>query len=377
MHTLEKYSWLKKINKALLRLDQIPLLRNYAPFNFEEFSSNLEKRFAIQNFKIETLDMRWISKEDLRSSFSSKMNYLSFIMSPLEGNVLLLIDLEDIEKITNELVTKKNHIKFSSTILQESYFRYLTLEALDILSEMNLFQDLSVKLIESIDNVLENSLCIDLKITLNNSTSFCRIAINSKFRKSWESHFNNNPPLKAFEISKALDLTITADMGYVNLNYETLKKLKKGDFLILDKINYDPKTNKGQAVLKLGDLALFHAKIKQNKLKILDFANYQEDPFMKDSEIEKQDTSEENIPVEKTNELPTSDIANLDITIIVEAARFKISLDKLMNLQVGNLIDLAVNPQAGVDLVVNGKKIARAELLNLGETLGVRILDLG
>jgi len=98
---------------------------------------------------------------------------------------------------------------------------------------------------------------------------------------------------------------------------------------------------------------------------------------MKDSEIEKQDTSEENIPVEKTNELPTSDIANLDITIIVEAARFKISLDKLMNLQVGNLIDLAVNPQAGVDLVVNGKKIARAELLNLGETLGVRILDLG
>ena len=51
METLEKYSWLKQINKALLSLDEIPLLRGYAPFNFDEFSEKLEKKLqdAVKN----------------------------------------------------------------------------------------------------------------------------------------------------------------------------------------------------------------------------------------------------------------------------------------------------------------------------------------
>ena len=48
-----------------------------------------------------------------------------------------------------------------------------------------------------------------------------------------------------------------------------------------------------------------------------------------------------------------------------------------MNMQPGNLLDLAIHPQRGVNLIVNGQKIAKGELVNLGETLGVRILEMG
>jgi len=384
METLEKYTWLKKINSALLTLDEVPLLRNYAPFNFDELNDKIAKKFSLKHVKITSSELKWLSKDEIKSGLSDNINYLSFVFSPVEGHVYLLMDLEDISKLTNELLDQKSKIKFSSTILQESYFRFVSLETLNILASMNLFQDLSPKMVETPTPLDDNALCLDIKIEINEISCFARIAITPTFRKAFEGYFANNPPLKALEISKNLDLIMKAELGYVNLSYEAFKKVKTGDFIILDHINYDLKTDKGQVILKLGDTALFISKIKQNKLKILDFANLQEDISMEKKDEETKETPKEEKPakeevseVEEIKEIPTARLENMPITIVVEAARFKVTLDKLMNMQPGNLLDLAVHPQRGVNLVVNGQKIARGELVNLGETLGVRLLEMG
>jgi len=379
MENINHYSWLRKINKALLKLDDFPLIRTYAPFDFEKLAKNLKKKFSLKNLKIEIVETKWLTKDQIKEGLSDNVNYLSFSLSPLEGYIFLLMDLEDISKLTNELLTYKNQIKFSTIMLQESYFRFIALETLDILTEMNLFQDLSAKMVEATQPLNEDALCIDIKIQINDAISYTRIAINSKFRKAWEKYFINNPPLKSLEIAKTLDLLMTAELGYVKLNYQDLKKVKKGDFIILDNINYDIKNNKGQITLKLGDTPFFFAKIKQNKIKITDFAVYQEEPYMEEKKIikENKEEKEEKIEVEEEKEFPTASLENMPITIIVEAARFKMNLEKFMNMQPGNLIDLAIHPQTNVNLTVNGQKIASAELVNLGETLGVRILEIG
>nr|NGX32880.1 hypothetical protein [Candidatus Anoxychlamydiales bacterium] len=246
MDTLEKYSWLRKINKTLLTLDELPLLRTYAPFNFDEFSNHLKKKFSLKSVEIKPSEMKWIKADELKGGFSDNVNYLSFVFSNLDGNAYLLMDLEDISKITNEFISGSSQIKLTTTLLEESYFRYISLETLHILSEMNLFQDLSAKMVEITEPLKEDSLCLDIKININDISIYARIAITPKFRKAWENHFISNPPLKAEEISKTLQLTMSAEIGSVNLDYETLKKIQIGDFVILDKINYDVKTNKGQ-----------------------------------------------------------------------------------------------------------------------------------
>ncbi|NGX52416.1 MAG: hypothetical protein KR126chlam5_00714 [Candidatus Anoxychlamydiales bacterium] len=389
MDTLEKHSWLRKINKTLLTLDELPLLRTYAPFNFDEFSNHLMKKFSLKSVKIEPSEMKWIKADELKQGFSDNVNYLSFVFSNLDGNTYLLMDLEDISKITNEFISGSPQIKLTTTLLEESYFRYISLETLHILSEMNLFQDLSAKMVEITEPLQEDSLCLDIKININDISVYARIAITPKFRKAWENHFISNPPLKAEEISKTLQLTMSAEIGSVNLNYETLKKIQIGDFVILDKINYNVKTNKGQVTLKLGDTKLFLAKVKQNKLKIIDFVKYSEETNMekkpnekpiepKEKPVaEKKPEAEEIVEVEEKTELQISQIENMPITIIVEAARFKITLDKLMSMQPGNLLDLSVHPEKAVNLVVNGEQIAKGELVSLGDTLGVRILEMG
>ncbi len=65
----------------------------------------------------------------------------------------------------------------------------------------------------------------------------------------------------------------------------------------------------------------------------------------------------------------------LPLAISVEVGRFQMSIKKLMELEPGNLLELGVKPENGVDLVMNGKCIARGELLRIGDTLGVRILE--
>lgn len=68
---------------------------------------------------------------------------------------------------------------------------------------------------------------------------------------------------------------------------------------------------------------------------------------------------------------------DIPIQLIVEVAAVTISVQKLMELAPGNLIDLQISPEAGVNLVVNGRVVGKGELLKIGETLGVRILQIG
>lgn len=97
-------------------------------------------------------------------------------------------------------------------------------------------------------------------------------------------------------------------------------------------------------------------------------------------------TAEEpSAPVQEEKPIPskTHDIKEtispeeIPLNIVVEVGRFQMSVQKLMELQPGNILDLNIHPEEGVNLTVNGKRIAKGELLLVGDILGVRVLDVG
>lgn len=69
-------------------------------------------------------------------------------------------------------------------------------------------------------------------------------------------------------------------------------------------------------------------------------------------------------------------VDEIPLTIVIEIGRIQMSVKKLMELQPGNMLDLNIHPESGVDMVVNGKRIARGELLKIGDSLGIRISEL-
>lgn len=119
---------------------------------------------------------------------------------------------------------------------------------------------------------------------------------------------------------------------------------------------------------------------------------HDEDDHDEDDEDDVIDTEEEKKPtkpapstkekpssltsVEKTSPVSSSSIEAMSMPIILEVGRIQMSVKQLMEMQPGNMLELDIHPENGIDLVANGTRIAKGEILRIGEVLGVRILEL-
>lgn len=106
-----------------------------------------------------------------------------------------------------------------------------------------------------------------------------------------------------------------------------------------------------------------------------------------DDDDEVKDTTKKEKEVENTAPPVTDEekreknlkttLTNLPVNVVIEIGRIQLSVQQLSELQPGNMLEVDIHPENGVDLVVNGKRIGKGELLKIGDVIGVRILDLG
>lgn len=69
-------------------------------------------------------------------------------------------------------------------------------------------------------------------------------------------------------------------------------------------------------------------------------------------------------------------LSDVSVPMVVEMGRVKVSAADIMGLRPGQVIELSRSPGDAVDLVVDGRRIGRGELVDIEGELGVRILDL-
>ena len=91
------------------------------------------------------------------------------------------------------------------------------------------------------------------------------------------------------------------------------------------------------------------------------------DEMNPDDEI-KEEFSPETEEMISTEEIP--------IELHVEVGTILMDLKKVLQLKPGNLLELGIKPEQGVNLMVHGKPFAKGELLQVGDVLGVRIIKL-
>ncbi len=105
----------------------------------------------------------------------------------------------------------------------------------------------------------------------------------------------------------------------------------------------------------------------------------EEEDLEEEYEEEEEEAAVEEAPVAAA-EAPSEEILSADkipFSVVVEAGRVQLSMQQLMELKPGNLLEMNLQPESGVDLVINGKKVGRGELVRIGDTLGVRVLEKG
>lgn len=350
-------SWVKRIVSELPELNTIPLFGNAPPFDWSVFTEALKTRFGLSQIAIRAKDQAWQEADLVTKGLGSELHIIPITIAPL-GAVYWMMSESDLEKLTSSMMrsTQKPRPPLSE-IFQEGFYQFVIVQSLDILSEMSPFADLTLQISHE-EEEGEKAFCIDVEIQIGDKTAWGRLAIPDRFRAKWIEHFSTLPPTYfPQEVAKQTFLNLSIKTGAVTLDQEQWKTIQPGDFVLLDQESYDAHKGSGVCLLLLNETPLFNAKIKQGKVELIDYAYYYED------KMEKKPSQEMSL-----KELP--------LHVTVEIARLKMTLDKLMHLTPGNTLELPIHPDQGVTLTINGQTVGKAELVYLGEQLGIRILEI-
>ncbi|MBF8263122.1 MAG: FliMN protein [Parachlamydiales bacterium] len=365
-------AWARKVDDALRRLDKIPLYGNAPRLDISRISSAIKAQFGAP-LSIETGEGTWREEKKIKESLGSDVMSLSVSISPLSGNAIWMMGREDVARMTSWLMNGKSRTRtINSEILQEGFYRFLALEALAALQTIEPITTFSLKINEESEESIENAYCIDIKLSFEHGSCWGRLVLPAHLLTSWQRHFSSMRELFSLSpLAPSIEVPLSICTGNCRLTTKEWNKLEKGDFILLERGGYDPRLRVGAATLSLGSTPLFHISVKENKIKLLDYALFYEETMEK-RDAAPQKNTEETASAEEGRAMA---VKELPLLVTVELARLRMSVDQLMKLSPGNFLELPIHPDQEVSLTVNGQKIGRGELVYLGEALGIRVIE--
>jgi len=432
IHPSTAYNWIRPISRDLQQLDEIPLTGNAPPFPWEQLSARLAQSFEREDLSVQPGELTWRTKENLYEGLGDSPFPLNFTIPSLRGQVSWIMPEQEMATLETLLLTKESHpISFQDRTLSESFYRFLALEVLYSLKQVTYDKSLIPLLSTDIQLPEKDALCWDISLHIHSQVIWGRLIISPELRRSWVEHFaTQKPSLLSQQLAKTVSLTVELEAGRTHLTLKEWMNVNLGDFIVLDQCALDPQSLEGRVLLKIHNRPVFRGKIKDGNLKILELPllseatthmakfppDHDDDEDFSDLDLENEDESDDkdlteendveeeeededfsalddeeetpavNQPVEETSPATlqvaslsqqpiTADKINVDL--VVEVGRIQLTMDQLLKLEPGNLLDLHIQVENGVDLTINGQLVGKGELLQMGDTLGVRVLQLG
>jgi type III secretion system YscQ/HrcQ family protein len=351
MHDIS-HDWIKLVEKALLKVQQLPALEEHFPFPWETASEALKSTLGLSHLSLSSSRAIWKGHHEFLQGMGDQPSVVAIELAPIEGSLFFILPLADVTELTSNALSTEEKEAFTGAKLKTGFYHFLLLKVLDTLDHQKIFKEVSLHLLPYTSFPQESGFCVDLACVLGSRTLQGRLVCPQSFLSAFKAH----QPLQKMTLlslgDAAIDLTLRCEIGHTALKSEEWDAIQVGDFLMLDRCSFDAADGKGSLTVSLGETPLFMARFKPDGLKVMDYAFYQE-----------------------ASELPAEE-PTTDLLLTAEMGRLNISLNQLLRLQTGSHLDLPMRPEQGVDITLGGKKIAQAELIKLGETSGLRILDI-
>lgn len=394
---------LKQIYGALQEARQIPMWGMLPSFDWVKFSNTLSDDLGIGKIQVHAGTPEWMNSDKLLSDTKIRNAFELIKISPFNGQLLWLMSAEDRDKLCSHLLSPSSSRGFSDAHFQEGFYKYLLLEAINSFEKMGLYPDFHPRITE--EDIYTESFCvIPVSISFQGISVFGKLALSAQLQEGLKGHYaDKTPTLDSHPLASDLEVQLKLQVASTSLSLQAWKKVQIGDCILLDHCSYDPAAHKGSVSLLINDTPIFRAKFKKSSLKILDYAfYYEEEKVMTNEDLTPEeepnlDDFAEEEPLSETeeemqegeshlwSEKPTPNgsteklisTQEIPLTLVVEVDRIRMNLDKLLQLSPGNILELSVRPEQGVHVTVGGKRVAKAELIKIGDALGIKILQLG
>lgn len=344
------YDWLRLVEQALAKVEQLPPLEENFPFPWSDASQAVQAALELPQMALSATKVAWKGPQDQLQGMGDRPAVISIEITPVEGLVYFALPKQDVAHLTAEAATAGQHKEgFSNAKLQEGFYHFLWLKVIEAIDHLKVFKEVSFNFAPASSLPQENGFCIDIDCTLSDKTLKGRLICPQTFLAAFKAHHPiQKGTLLSSDAIHGIEVTLRTEVGTTSISSEEWEKINVGDFLILDRCSYDPYEGKGSVSLLLGETPLLMARIKPEGMKILDYALYQE-------------------------ETPQDEKS---FSLKAEIGRIRMPLSKLLHVEPGAMLEITARPEQGVDIMVGGKKVAKGELLKLGETAGLRILDI-
>jgi flagellar motor switch protein FliN/FliY len=346
------HDWLNLVEKALEKNEQLPSLEENFPFPWADASHAVGAGIKLTGLQLSSTHAGWKKHDQALKGLGEKQFIISVEMAPIEGSVFFAMSEHDAAYLTTHSLSEHKE-GFSNIKLREGFYHFLLLKSIEAIDHLKIFKEASLHFSTQHTLPMEEAFCIDINCALSEKTLHGRLICPQSFLDGFKAFQPmQKGTLLSSESTQQIDVSLRCEVGHTAISQEEWDKVQVGDFVILDRCTYDPSEQKGSATLMLGTTPLLIARMKPEGMKVLDFAFYKDE--------------------EGSPEAPASS----DLTLTAEIGHMSMPLNKLLHLEPGMMIDLPMSPEQGIDLTLSGKKVAKGELLKLGETLGLRILDI-
>lgn len=387
--------WIEEVSQCVLEMQQIPLWGSVPPFPWEKVTALLAKALQAEGLEMSAPDTQVRQASELLSGLGAQPLAIALTLSPLAGELFWVMSREDLSRIASLLLTTEGEMQFTDLRLQEGFYRFLILSAIREIQSLHPWDDLALKLAQERELPQEEAMCLDVPLRIQEHPLWGRLICPLPLLHTLRAHFAHKGPSYAMsERAKQERVELHIQAGTTSMPLQEWNQMAVGDLLVLDRCTLDPKTHKGTVTIALNQKPLFQARLKESHLTILDFAYHEEEETMNEEDeafdgeakeetmaeaIEAEDTEEQQEHLwAKGGEQPPLDTlvaaAEVPLTLTVEVGRLHVTMQKLLELQPGNVLELPVRPEQGVFVMLSGKRVAKGELIRIGEVLGVRIL---
>lgn len=418
--------WIRQLESVVIELDEKPQFGEVGEFPWEKVEKQLQTLFEKSDLSLSHESKGWIPKEKCLEGMGKDAFVTTLFLTPIDEPLYWIMDAADAKGLMLQLLGgEKRGSYFLSADYVEGFYSYTILEILSQIEKTEFLEGFSPRMGSfsvGFGEIIadEANFIVDVMIQIEGHTAKGRFLLTPTFRSVWKKkRAGVKRSLLTSPLSKKISVDVALEIGKTTLPWDEWKQVHTGDFLLLERCHFDPAQKNGHLILTLNKRPLFRAMMVEAGIKLQqyplleegearmdgeeDIEDEEDEDFFSELEEEEKDKSDEefdeilrkaSMKKEEEEEGELGDITDkkapsmapteitplkpekLPVCVTIEVGRLRMSIEELMQLTPGNLLKLPVTPEQGVDLVVNGKKVGRGELLKVGDVLGVRVLEL-
>lgn len=376
---------LRRLSQALVPLDRIPLSGGAPVFPMDAVCERLQEIFELKSAKINLELPTWLAKGELLEGIGEETLLVPLICSPIVAPLFLAIARSDLVKAMLLLFSgdQEAAAQFDSS-MREAFVHFIMLQLLQRLNEEGYpGEELSFRCGSPLPLPEEAALSIDLSLSLSRRKIHSRLLIPNTFYQEWCRRFAKRTPSPLPDaLIQGLDLLLHLELGEIDLSYAEWSRVNSGDFIAFEnidsekiRITLEGETLFGGRMTPEGVIIEPSPPSREVREKMDEEREHEEQLAESEEEWEEEDEEEEEKAKPSTHGMLSPDKIPLRLT--VEIGQVATTAERLLTMQPGNVIELKRSLEQGVDLVVNGRRVGRGELMQIGDQIGVRVIEVG